>query len=311
MKEIIEGLIAPFESAPSPGIFIDCTLGGGGHTAAMLERLLSTRLGAAHRVVSVDQDAGAIAASSARFAEEIGQGRLTLLHSRFSSFPEVFPPGLRSMPVLGALADLGFSSDQIDSPERGLSFRLEGPLDMRLDPTRGRTARQLLATESERAIADLLWTLGEERLSRKIAHRIVQARASGQLPDTTTGLATLIAGCFPPPVRHGKIHPATRSFQALRIAVNDELGELDTLLDVVLPSWVSPGGRAAFLSFHSLEDRRIKQAFSAKGDSARWIPINRKPVEAGEVELASNPRARSAKLRIAERRSDQDEGRVE
>ena len=302
LEEIVEGLMVPFVRSPQPAVFVDCTLGGGGHTGAMLERLLATPLGAAHQVVSVDQDADAIGVATRRFAGPISEGRLRLVHSRFSGLAGGLPEELRGMPVLGVLADLGFSSDQIDSPERGLSFRLEGPLDMRLDPSKGRTARQILATEPERSIADLLWTLGEERLSRKIAHRIVQARSAGQLPDTTTGLAALVAGCFPPPARHGKIHPATRTFQALRIAVNDELGELDVLLDVVLPSLVSPGGRAALLSFHSLEDHRIKQAFSGKQESSPWTPVTRKPVEAGESELAANPRARSAKLRIAEKR---------
>jgi 16S rRNA (cytosine1402-N4)-methyltransferase len=171
---------------------------------------------------------------------------------------------------------------------------------MRLDPSRGRTAYQVLRSSSEREIADIIFELGEERLSRKIAHRIVEARAQGQLVDSTTQFAELVARAFPPAQRHGRIHPATRTFQALRIFVNEELSELDALLQGVIPSVVSPGGRVAILSFHSLEDRRVKQCFADKG-AGIWKPVFKKAIEAGEQEVSENPRARSARLRVAER----------
>jgi len=292
---IMDVLIRPFESATQPALHVDCTLGGGGHVAAMLERLRGTPLGREHRILAVDRDESAIAAARQRFSAEVGQGRLILTHAKFSDLRGPLPSVSQPLPVLGVLADLGFSSDQIDSPERGLSFRLEGPLDMRLDPSVGMTARQMLMTLSEREIADLIWNLGEERMSRKIARRIVEARSRGQLPDSTLGFADLVSQAFPPAQRHGKIHAATRTFQALRIAVNDEMGELDGLLNDVLPSILSPGGRVAVISFHSLEDRRVKRSFLDQ-----WTPLTKKPIEAGEAELAQNPRSRSAKVRFAE-----------
>lgn len=299
VREIIDALIAPFEEATLPSLHVDCTLGGGGHVAAMLDRLAKTPLGHRHRVLAVDQDAAAIEAARSRFAGEIASGRLMLRQCRFGSLRAPLPSPEDPLPVLGVLADLGFSSDQIETPGRGLSFRLEGPLDMRLDPATGRTARQLLQALGEKEIADLLWELGEERNSRRIARRIVEARSKGQLPDTTLGFAELVAQAFPPGQRHGRIHPATRTFQALRIAVNNELGELDALLEDVLPSLVSPGGRVAIISFHSLEDRRVKQCFSRK--EGPWRAVFKKPLEAGEQEVTGNPRSRSAKTRIASR----------
>ena len=292
LGRIVEFLVEPFRH--EAGTYVDCTLGGGGHVAGMLEALSGTPFARSHRIVAVDRDAGAIARAQDRFADEIAAGRLILIHSPFSGIR--IPAGLP--PVLGVLADLGFSSDQIDSPERGLSFRLEGPLDMRLDPSSGESAHELLRRISERELADLIYMYGEERLSRRIARRIIEAREKGQLSDSTTAFAELVARAFPPAQRHGRIHPATRTFQALRIAVNHELDELDQLLGRVLPLILKPEGRAAFLSFHSLEDRRVKHAFQdrAKG----WRPLVKKPVEADEPELAANPRARSAKLRVAE-----------
>jgi len=289
---IVESLLPAFEKRA--GTYVDCTLGGGGHVAAMLEALSRSPQSEGHRVLAVDQDESAVRRAQVRFRHELETGKLVLQHARFSEvrIPAGFPP------VLGVLADLGFSSDQIDSPERGLSFRLDGPLDMRLDPSRGESAYELLRRVSERELADLIFEFGEERLSRKIARRIIESREQGQLPDTTQKFADLVSRAFPPPQRFGRIHPATRTFQALRIAVNEELQELDALLNDVLPSIMEPGGRAAFLSFHSLEDRRVKQAFQRR--EASWAPLTKKPVEADEAELERNPRARSAKLRVAE-----------
>ncbi|MBU6376357.1 MAG: 16S rRNA (cytosine(1402)-N(4))-methyltransferase RsmH [Bdellovibrionales bacterium] len=290
--QIVSFLIEPFQR--EPGTYLDCTLGGGGHVAAMMAAMDKTPFSREHRVIAVDQDIEAINRAQKRFQSEVSAGRLILQHSRFSeiSVSSAFPP------VLGVLADLGFSSDQIDSAQRGMSFRLEGPLDMRLDQSRGESAYQLLMRLSEREIADILFELGEERLSRKIARKIIEARESSQFTDSTRALADLVSRAFPPAQRFGRLHPATRTFQALRIAVNDELGELDQLLNHVLPLVMKPGGLAAILSFHSLEDRRVKRIFQKKDDG--WTPLVKKPVEAEESEVESNPRARSAKLRVAE-----------
>jgi 16S rRNA (cytosine1402-N4)-methyltransferase len=190
------------------------------------------------------------------------------------------------------LADLGVSSDQLDQAERGLSFQQSGPLDMRLDPRKDQTAADIIASWSERDLADLFWQLGEERYSRRIAKKIVAARTKVPI-ESTTQLAELIRSCVPRS-RQG-IDPATRSFQALRIAVNDELGSLKRLLST-LPDCLRAGGIAAIISFHSLEDRLVKQAFK---EVDRWQVLTKKPIVADEEEAKRNPRSRSAKLRIA------------
>jgi 16S rRNA (cytosine1402-N4)-methyltransferase len=193
------------------------------------------------------------------------------------------------------LADLGVCSDQIDTPERGFSFQQSGPLDMRMDPQQGKPASALLRRLSEPTLADLFWKYGEERYSRRIARRIVETRRRAPLEDTEQ-LALLVRRCVPRPRgRRHLIDPATRVFQALRIAVNDELGALDRLL-AVLPDFVKPGGRAVVISFHSLEDRRVKLAFR---DRQCWEVLTSKPVQPGAEEVRINPRARSAKLRAA------------
>jgi 16S rRNA (cytosine1402-N4)-methyltransferase len=199
--------------------------------------------------------------------------------------------------VDGVLADLGFCSDQMDDPARGLSFSQPGPLDMRLDPTRGEPAVALLRRLNERDLADLIFEYGEERFSRRIARRVVEARRTGGV-ETTEELAELVRRCVPRPKgKRPAIDPATRTFQALRIAVNDELGALDRLLGQ-LPGCLKPGGRAVIISFHSLEDRRVKHAFR---DRSVWEALTRKPVQAADEEVQANPRARSAKLRAARR----------
>jgi len=200
------------------------------------------------------------------------------------------------------LADVGVCSDQLDDPQRGLSFMQPGPLDMRFDPTTGEPASALLRRLSERDLADLIWRYGEERFSRRIARRIVEARRQAPL-ETTVELAELVRRCVPRPAgrqRKPPIDPATRVFQALRIAVNDELGELQRLL-TILPTCVRPGGRAAVISFHSLEDRLVKTAFRER---SLWEVQTRKPVQASAEEVRSNPRSRSAKLRVALRLSE-------
>jgi 16S rRNA (cytosine1402-N4)-methyltransferase len=295
---IVEALVEPLRALPAdaPAHWLaDCTLGGGGHTGALLEALLADPRLARHRVVSFDQDAAAISRARTRFERELAQGRLEIVHSRFGEAAGY----LQGRHVMGLMADLGFSSDQIEDAERGLSFMREGPLDMRLDPSRGVSAREFLQRATEREIADALYELAEERFSRRIAAAIAEARRKGGVPATTTGLAELVVRSVPPPARHGRIHAATRTFQALRILVNEELEELDCLLNRVILE-VRPGGRVAILSFHSLEDRKVKLAF--KDREGAFAPLTKKPIEADEEEIRRNPRSRSAKLRIAERR---------
>lgn len=270
---------------PRPGeTWVDCTAGGGGHA-----RLIAERVAPTGRVLALDQDETMLARARARL-----EGLpATLIHANFDQLPEVLA-NLGVERVDGVLADLGFASDQVEDAGRGFSFRDDGPLDMRLDAAAGQTAADLVNTLSEKALADVFYEYGEERKSRWVAKRIVERRKEKPF-ETTAELAELVRRCVP---RSGSIDPATRVFQALRIAVNDELGALDRLL-AALPKLLRPGGRAGVISFHSLEDRRVKHAFR---DRDTWQPVTKKPVEAGEAEIARNPRARSAKLRVAVRK---------
>ena len=273
----------PAGAGAAPPRLIDATLGGGGHSALLLED--HPRL----EVIGLDQDATARAAAAARLAP--WAERLRIVATNFAAYS---PPA----PVQAVLADLGVSSPQLDRAERGFSFRAEGPIDMRMNPEVGETAAQLLDRLEEGALADLLFQFGDERLSRRIARRLVAERQAKPWAERSTSeLAYAVAGCYPPKARRGRIHPATRSFQALRIAVNDELGALDRLLQRA-PDWLLPGGLLAIISFHSLEDRLVKQAFLA---DARLERITRRPVVADPAEAEANPRCRSAKLRLARR----------
>jgi len=266
------------------GVLLDCTLGGGGHSGVLLERYPALHL------IGLDQDPTARAAAAERLRPFAG--RVTIVATNFADYsPE--------QPVALLLADLGVSSPQLDVAERGFSFRLDGPLDMRMNPEGGgETAGDLIERLDEVALADLIYGYGEERLSRRIARRI-KADLAVQGPYAgTAALAYAVAGCYPPKARRGRIHPATRTFQALRIAVNNELAVLDRLLDRA-PDWLEPGGLLAIISFHSLEDRRVKTAFL---QDDRLERITRRPLVASEQEQESNPRSRSAKLRIARRR---------
>jgi 16S rRNA (cytosine1402-N4)-methyltransferase len=293
LEPIVNALSEALDRVEEPAWILDGTFGGGGHTAGLLRRLPKR-----HGVIGVDQDEGALVRGKERLGAEFADGRLKLLHARFGDLdPETLAPYLDGRPVYGILADLGFSSDQLEDPERGISFLRDGPLDMRLDPMRGQSAYELLRTVSEKELADFIYELGEEKHSRRIAKYIVEARTRGELPKTTLALASLVERAVPPPARQGRIHAATRTFQALRIRVNEELEELEKLLrDVILNLEVQ--GRIAIISFHSLEDRKVKQRF--RSDDA-FAELSKKPIEADETELALNPRARSAKLRIAER----------
>jgi 16S rRNA (cytosine1402-N4)-methyltransferase len=277
---------------PQPGqVLVDATVGAGGHA-----RLLAGRLGPGGRLIGLDQDPAVLERARPRL-----EGLpVTLVHGNFEGLrAELDRLGVEA--VDGVLADLGVCSDQLDDPARGLSFSQPGPLDMRLDPGAGETAGDLLRRLNERDLADLIYEYGEERFSRRIARKIVEVRRRQPL-RTTEELADLVRRCVPRPPRAGRrkppIDPATRVFQALRIAVNRELDALDAFLRD-LPRCVRPGGRAAVISFHSLEDRRVKNAFRER---ETWEALTRKPVQAGEEEVRDNPRARSARLRAAVRR---------
>jgi 16S rRNA (cytosine1402-N4)-methyltransferase len=271
----------PAGAGEAPPRLIDATLGGGGHSALLLQD--HPRL----EVIGLDQDATARAAAAARLAP--WAERLRIVATNFAAYSP-------AAPVQAVLADLGVSSPQLDRPERGFSFRVEGPIDMRMNPEAGETAAQLLDRLEEGPLADLLFQFGDERLSRRIARRLVAERqAKPWVERSTRELAYAVAGCYPPKARRGRIHPATRSFQALRIAVNDELGALELLLQRA-PDWLAPGGLLAIISFHSLEDRLVKQAFLA---DARLERITRRPLVADPAEEQANPRCRSAKLRLA------------
>jgi 16S rRNA (cytosine1402-N4)-methyltransferase len=278
---------------PQPGqIVVDCTVGTGGHT-----RLLAERVQPGGRVIGLDQDPSMLELARTR----LGGSAVDLVHANFEDLHDVLQK-LQIGPVDAILADLGFCSDQLANPERGLSFQHDGPLDMRLDPTRGEPASALVRRLPEREIADVLWQYGEERHSRRVARLIVETRQETPIA-TTRQLADLVRRCVPRSRGGPSIDPATRTFQALRIAVNDELGALERFLASV-PRCLKPGGRVAVISFHSLEDRLVKRAFRQK---EIYEEITRKPLTASDAETANNPRARSAKLRIARVRSQGQE----
>jgi 16S rRNA (cytosine1402-N4)-methyltransferase len=283
---------------PKPGgRYCDATLGAGGHTLAMLERSAPDG-----RVVALDRDPAAIATASARL-ERFGD-RVTLVHARFSEARTVLER-LGMIPIDGFLVDLGVSSPQLDRAERGFSFRTDGPLDMRMDPTTGETAAQLLLRVDETELTRILRELGEERHAARVARAIVEARRAGPL-DTTGKLAAIVARALPRH-EHNK-NPATRTFQALRIEVNDELGELERFL-AVAADCLRPGGRLVVIAFHSLEDRIVKwrlRELAGRGRTASASPaqlrlLTKHVVVPGDEERARNPRARSAHLRAAER----------
>ena len=292
--EVIEGL-----AVKADGTYLDGTFGRGGHARGVL-----ARLGPEGRLLVMDKDPEAIAVAERLAADD---ARVAL---RRGSFADLARWPLAAAGLDGILFDLGVSSPQLDVAERGFSFGKDGPLDMRMDPDAGESAAQWLAHASDKEIADVLWTYGEERQSRRIARAIVARRAESPLLRTAQ-LADLIASVMPR--GDSRIHPATRSFQAIRIYINRELVDLEAGLDAALEA-LKPGGRLAVISFHSLEDRIVKQ-FMAR--HAKAPPSNRRmPVEiaftpnlrlvggaqkAGDAELAVNPRARSAVLRVAEK----------
>lgn len=268
------------------GVFVDVTAGGGGHSAAILAA-------APHaRVIAFDRDPVAVSATEERL-REFGE-RAIVVHAAFADAPAwLADAGIES--VAGLVADLGISSEQLGDRERGMSFRLEGPLDMRMDGTRGETAWELVRRLSQSDLADVIYQYGEERRSRRVASCIKQAVAAGEL-ETTLDLRRAVVRAVGPR-RVGGIDPATRTFQALRIAVNRELEQLESLLRA-LPDLMAPDGVAAIISFHSLEDRLVKRAFLER---EIWQRLTAKPRLASDLEQAENPRSRSAKLRAARR----------
>jgi 16S rRNA (cytosine1402-N4)-methyltransferase len=279
VNEVVEGL-APKEGS----IVIDGTVGAGGH-AAVLARIV----GPAGRVIGLDRDPEMLALA-ARATEGLP---VTLIHEAYSNLDEVLDD-LELGPVDGVLLDLGLSSDQLHWSHRGFSFATDSPLDMRFDPDAETSAADLVNSLPAEELADLFFEYGEERHSRRVARKIIEARRVQ--PIKTTGrLAEIVRRAIPG--KWGPIDPATRVFQALRIAVNRELEHLDTALER-LPEWLKVGGRAAIISFHSLEDRRVKVAFR---ETPELSVVTRKPITASAEEIQQNPRARSAKLRVAER----------
>jgi 16S rRNA (cytosine1402-N4)-methyltransferase len=285
------------------GYYVDATFGRGGHTALILEAL-----GREGRLLALDRDPQAIAAGRRRFADEV---RLTLVHASFADLGAIVRSHAGDRPCRGVLFDLGVSSPQLDDPGRGFSFRADGPLDMRMDPTRGEPVSAWLARAGVDEIRQVIATFGEERFARRVAQAIVHARQKGPLTRTAE-LAALVAGAVR--TREPGKHPATRTFQALRMFINDELGQLERGLTGALEV-LSPGGRLAVISFHSLEDRAVKRFMqrAAQVDPALKhlpvVPIQARPrlkligrkTRAGEAEVARNPRARSALLRVAEK----------
>jgi len=276
------------------GVIVDATLGYAGHASE-----IARRLGPEGKLIGFDRDPAAMELAKQRLdalREELGAGmpEVVLHDVEFSRAGEV----LAGEKVDGLLADFGVSSMQLNEAHRGFSFQAEGPLDMRMNPRQGATAGQVVNQSGEKELADLIYEFGEERRSRRIARAIVRSR-----PVTTTAqLARVVAGAAGA-MKHERIHPATRTFQALRIYVNAELSEIDALLGAA-PGLLKPGGRLVAISFHSLEDRRVKDALREGARQGIWEVLTRKPVTAEAEEEGSdrNPRARSAKLRAAERK---------
>jgi 16S rRNA (cytosine1402-N4)-methyltransferase len=283
--------------APKPGdTVVDCTVGLGGHAAALLEQI-----GPDGRLVGIDFDPANLDRARATLIAAGGSPRLTLFHNNFAALPTILAEAGVTQ-VDGILADLGVSSPHLDDPTRGFSFKRPGPLDMRMDPTRGQPASTLVNRMSQRELETALLELGDETDAPQIARLIVERRA--RQPITTTDeLCAIVCEARDFTLKRAagaKLHPATRTFQALRILVNRELANLDRLL-AVLPSCLAPGGVAAIISFHSGEDRRVKAAFREGRDAGLYSEASPDPITADEAEQRANARSRSAKLRWARR----------
>lgn len=288
LKQVLD-MLAP---SGSP-VIVDCTAGLGGHSKALLEAA-----GPEARGILIDLDEGNLRQARERLSD-FGP-RVRYFAANFGDVKEVLEQAeVKQADIL--LADLGIASTQLDDPLRGLSFQAEGPLDMRLDRSQHQTAAMIVNSYAEEELANLIFAYGEERYSRRIAHAIVLARKKNTI-ESTRQLADVIYSAYPAVARksrHG-VHPATRTFQALRIAVNQEMKNLERLL-AALPDVLAVGGKAAIISFHSLEDRQVKQAFAAWEASGRAKLLTRKPIQATDEEANENPRSRSAKLRGIEK----------
>ena len=298
-EEVLEAL-----AVKSDGRYLDATFGRGGHAAAILEQL-----GSAGVLLVVDRDPVAIDAARARYGKD---ARVRIIQGNFADMQALTANAGFEGQFDGILMDLGVSSPQLDDPERGFSFRGDGPLDMRMDPTQGLSAAQWLATVDERTLTDVIRRYGEERHARRVARAIIRARTEAPI-ERTARLAEVVAAAVPGRREPGK-HPATRSFQAIRIEINGELKSLETALDEAL-ALLAPGGRLCVISFHSLEDRMVKRFLRRHAtEDEVWRGLPDMPAHAraslrlvgrarraGDAELGDNPRARSAVLRVAER----------
>lgn len=301
LRECIEALrIKP------NGIYVDCTTGGGGHSLEIAKRLTD-----GGRLIAIDRDEDALRAAGKRLADFAD--RVTFVHSNYAMLQSVLAD-LGILGVDGVLADLGVSSYQLDTAERGFSYMQDAPLDMRMDREQPLRAYDVVNTYSEEELRRILYDFGEEKFARNIAANIVKKRSERPI-ETTLELAELVKASMPKTAREGGHHPAKRTFQAIRIEVNSELSSIPPALDAAVHA-LNPGGRIAVITFHSLEDRLVKQKFAALSSGCtcpREFPvcvcgkkpvvrvITKKPVTAGEDELEVNPRSRSAKLRVAEK----------
>ena len=289
-KEVLD-LLCPAGSS----VLIDCTIGPGGHAEALL-----AAAGSQGQLIGIDLDKANLELAKQRL--ERFSPRVRFFQANFADLDEVLAvAGVSEADVI--LADLGVSSNQLDDPARGFSFTRPGPLDMRMDPQAERTAEDLVNSLGESELADLIYANGQERYSRRIAGAIVQARKRERIAHTQQ-LARIVAGAIPSPARRTRrgVHPATRTFQAIRIAVNDELASLEKLL-AMLPDALKIGGTAGIISFHSLEDRRVKNAFRDLAKAGRVELLTKKPITATAEEVAQNPRSRSARLRGIKRQA--------
>ena len=290
---VLFDVVMEFLNVRPNGTYVDCTLGLAGDAEGVVRRL-----GPEGRLIGFDCDPEALELARARLdwaREEMGAGapRVELIGEAFSRIAEHVAPAS----VDGIVADFGVSSLQLDEARRGFSFQAEGPVDMRMDTRSGRTAGQVVNEMGERELANLIYEYGEERRSRTVARAIVRGR-----PITTTAQLARIVASAAPPMKFGQIHPATRTFQALRISVNRELDEIRALFEAA-PKLLKPSGRFVVISFHSLEDRICKDSFREGARQGIWTVLTKKPVTADEEEIERNPRSRSAKLRAGERQA--------
>lgn len=283
--------VEEFLNPQAGGCFLDGTLGLAGHSA-----LIAQKIGSSGRLIALDKDQKALALARKKLSTFTG--KVDLVHSDFRDFDVVLKK-LGVDAVDGMLFDLGISSFQLDAPERGFSFRSEGPLDMRMNQDALTSAADIINTLQEEDLANVIFTFGEERFSRRIAKAIVQYRARKKI-ETTKELEEIIFTSVPVSYRRQKIHPATRTFQAIRIAVNRELESLQLVMDKCA-DYLKEGGRIGVISFHSLEDRIVKEKFKSLAKSGIMTLIVKKPLRPSDDEIKSNPRARSARFRVAER----------